>query len=177
MDLHDSHNIHKCVAESIGTFWLTFAGCGSAVIAAGFPAGRHRPARRLARLRPDACSPWRTRSATSRAAISTRPSPSASRPAGASRRKDIAPYIVAQVVGAVDRRRGPLRHRQRRARLRPRQGLRRQRLRRALAGQLQPALRPAGRGRADHDVPVHHHGRDPWQGAGRASRPSPSASG
>ncbi len=25
------------VAEAIGTFWLTFAGCGSAVIAAGFP--------------------------------------------------------------------------------------------------------------------------------------------
>jgi aquaporin Z len=29
--------IHKCVAEAIGTFWLTFAGCGSAVIAATFP--------------------------------------------------------------------------------------------------------------------------------------------
>jgi aquaporin Z len=27
----------KLVAEAIGTFWLTFAGCGSAVIAAGFP--------------------------------------------------------------------------------------------------------------------------------------------
>ncbi len=27
----------KLVAEFIGTFWLTFAGCGSAVIAAGFP--------------------------------------------------------------------------------------------------------------------------------------------
>src|SRR5215207_4058454 len=29
--------IRKYVAEAIGTFWLTFAGCGSAVIAAGFP--------------------------------------------------------------------------------------------------------------------------------------------
>jgi len=28
----------KLVAEAIGTFWLTFAGCGSAVLAAGFPA-------------------------------------------------------------------------------------------------------------------------------------------
>jgi aquaporin Z len=37
MDLHNSQNIHKCVAEAIGTFWLTFAGCGSAVIAAAFP--------------------------------------------------------------------------------------------------------------------------------------------
>src|SRR5215510_2129000 len=27
----------KYIAEIIGTFWLTFAGCGSAVIAAAFP--------------------------------------------------------------------------------------------------------------------------------------------
>jgi aquaporin Z len=30
-------DIRKCLAEGIGTFWLTFGGCGSAVIAAGFP--------------------------------------------------------------------------------------------------------------------------------------------
>jgi aquaporin Z len=30
-------NAKKYSAEAIGTFWLTFAGCGSAVIAAGFP--------------------------------------------------------------------------------------------------------------------------------------------
>jgi aquaporin Z len=30
-------SFHKYAAEAIGTFWLTFAGCGSAVIAAGFP--------------------------------------------------------------------------------------------------------------------------------------------
>jgi aquaporin Z len=30
-------NLRKWVAELIGTFWLTFAGCGSAVLAAGFP--------------------------------------------------------------------------------------------------------------------------------------------
>lgn len=30
-------NSSKYVAEAIGTFWLTFAGCGSAVIAATFP--------------------------------------------------------------------------------------------------------------------------------------------
>jgi aquaporin Z len=29
--------IRKYAAEAIGTFWLTFGGCGSAVIAAGFP--------------------------------------------------------------------------------------------------------------------------------------------
>ena len=26
-------DVRKCTAEAIGTFWLTFAGCGSAVIA------------------------------------------------------------------------------------------------------------------------------------------------
>ena len=30
-------DIRKCAAEAIGTFWLTFAGCGSAVIASAFP--------------------------------------------------------------------------------------------------------------------------------------------
>ncbi|GJD91989.1 MULTISPECIES: aquaporin Z [Methylobacterium] len=30
-------DIRKCAAEAIGTFWLTFAGCGSAVISAAFP--------------------------------------------------------------------------------------------------------------------------------------------
>ncbi|MFK4491858.1 aquaporin Z [Bradyrhizobium sp. USDA 336] len=30
-------DVKKYAAEAIGTFWLTFAGCGSAVIAAGFP--------------------------------------------------------------------------------------------------------------------------------------------
>src|SRR5215218_2869801 len=29
--------MRKYVAEAIGTFWLTFGGCGAAVIAAGFP--------------------------------------------------------------------------------------------------------------------------------------------
>lgn len=30
-------SMRKYAAETIGTFWLTFGGCGSAVIAAGFP--------------------------------------------------------------------------------------------------------------------------------------------
>jgi aquaporin Z len=33
----DGMNAKKYAAEVIGTFWLTFAGCGSAVIAAAFP--------------------------------------------------------------------------------------------------------------------------------------------
>ena len=31
-------DMRPCVAEAIGTFWLTFGGCGSAVLAASFPA-------------------------------------------------------------------------------------------------------------------------------------------
>ncbi|EKD98062.1 MAG: hypothetical protein ACD_23C00603G0001, partial [uncultured bacterium] len=30
-------NVKKWSAEFIGTFWLTFGGCGSAVLAAAFP--------------------------------------------------------------------------------------------------------------------------------------------
>ena len=30
-------SLRKYAAEAIGTFWLTFAGCGSAVLAAAFP--------------------------------------------------------------------------------------------------------------------------------------------
>src|SRR5215471_18276270 len=30
-------DMRKCLAEAIGTFWLTFGGCGTAVIAATFP--------------------------------------------------------------------------------------------------------------------------------------------
>src|ERR1700733_14133313 len=30
-------DMRRCLAEAIGTFWLTFGGCGTAVIAAAFP--------------------------------------------------------------------------------------------------------------------------------------------
>jgi aquaporin Z len=33
----NDQTVRKCLAEAIGTFWLTFGGCGSAVIAAAFP--------------------------------------------------------------------------------------------------------------------------------------------
>ena len=43
--------MRKYVAEAIGTFWLTFGGCGSAVLAAAFPESG------------SACSACRSRSA------------------------------------------------------------------------------------------------------------------
>ena len=33
--------MRKLAAELIGTFWLVFGGCGSAVLAAGMPEDRH----------------------------------------------------------------------------------------------------------------------------------------
>ena len=176
MDLHNSHNIHRCVAEGIGTFWLTFAGCGSAVIAAGFPeVGIGLLGVSLA---------FGLTVLTMAYAIGhisgchLNPAVTVGLAAGGRfPKQDILPYVVSQVIGAVIAAAVLYVDRHRRARLRPRQGLCRQRLRRALARPVQPALRPRGRGGADHDVPVHHHGRDPRQGARSASPPSPSASG
>src|SRR4051812_46478255 len=60
--------------------------------------------------------------------------------------------------------RRPLCDCERRTGFRHRQRVRRQWLWRALPGWIQLVLRSGGRGRADHDVPVHHHGCNPWQG-------------
>ena len=91
----------RFAAELIGTFWLVFGGCGSAVLAAGFPEDRNRIPGSRARVRPDSAHdgihdrndlgmpyqsggddrivgrqaiPWRARSHT---------------------------YIIAQVIGAI----------------------------------------------------------------------------
>ena len=42
----------RAIAEFLGTFWLTFGGCGAAVIAAGLSATGYRLPRRRAGLRP-----------------------------------------------------------------------------------------------------------------------------
>ncbi len=86
----------KYAAELIGTFWLTFMGCGSAVIAAGFPQvgigllglflclrleRRHHGLRGRANLNP---------------AITVGLTAGGRFPAG-----QVVPYIIAQVIGAV----------------------------------------------------------------------------
>jgi aquaporin Z len=75
-------NAKKYAAEAIGTFWLTFAGCGSAVIAAAFPqVGIGLVGVSLA---------FGLSVVTMAYAIGGR------FPAG-----QIAPYIIAQVIGAI----------------------------------------------------------------------------
>jgi glycerol uptake facilitator-like aquaporin len=155
----------KCVAELIGTFWLTLGGCGTAVIAASFP---------------QVGVGWLGVSFAFGLTLLTMAyaighisgchlNPAVTVGLTAGRRFPsnlIVPYIVAQVAGAIlaaailylvasgapgfDAAKGF-----------------------AANGYgehspgIQPPLRPRNRDRDDYDVPVHHHGRDAWEGTGR----------
>ena len=177
---HDSEHrmnpdmMKKCAAEAIGTFWLTFARLRLAVIAAAFPAGRYRPARRLPRLRPHRadhglCDRPRLRlppqsggdhrpvgrralsgAARSCRISSPRSSAASSRPScftssPAARRASISPAASPRTATASTRPASTAS------------------ARRFLAEFVMTAF------------PVHHHGRDPRQGAGglRADRHRP----
>jgi aquaporin Z len=100
VDLRDSHSLRRCAAEAIGTFWLTFAGCGSAVIAAAYPDvsigvlgvslafGLSLLTMAYAVGRISGCH--------------LNPAVTVGLAAGGRfPKQDIAPYIVAQVIGAV----------------------------------------------------------------------------
>ena len=165
----------KYAAEAIGTFWLTFAGCGSAVIAAGFPeVGIGLLGVSLA---------FGLTVVTMAYAIGhisgchLNPAVTVGLAAGGRFPADqIAPYVVAQVIGGVVARRPALSDRQRRAGLRSGEGLRLQRLWRSFARQIQPVRGLADRDRHDHDVPVHHHGLRRMARRRQASRRSRSGS-
>lgn len=92
--------IRKCAAEAIGTFWLTFAGCGSAVIAAAFPeVGIGLLGVSLAfglTVLTMAYSIGHISGCHLNPAVTVGLAAGGRFPA-----KDIAPYVVAQVIGAI----------------------------------------------------------------------------
>ncbi len=64
--------MQRLAAEALGTFWLVFAGCGSALLSAGVPQLGIGVDRDCLRLRLTVVT-WCTPSAISRAAISIPP--------------------------------------------------------------------------------------------------------
>ena len=93
-------DLRKLAAEAIGTFWLTFGGCGSAVIAAGFPeVGIGLLGVSLAfglTVLTMAYSIGHISGCHLNPAVTLGLAAGGRFPA-----KDIVPYVVAQVVGAI----------------------------------------------------------------------------
>jgi aquaporin Z len=93
-------DMRKCLAEAIGTFWLTFGGCGTAVIAAAFPqVGVGLVGVALAfglTVLTMAYAIGHISGCHLNPAVTIGLAAGGRFPA-----KDIAPYVVAQVVGAV----------------------------------------------------------------------------
>jgi aquaporin Z len=93
-------DMRKCVAEAIGTFWLTFGGCGTAVIASSFPqVGVGLVGVALAfglTVLTMAYAIGHISGCHLNPAVTVGLAAGGRFPA-----KDIAPYVVAQVIGAV----------------------------------------------------------------------------
>jgi aquaporin Z len=77
--------------------------------------------------------------------------------------RDVLPYVAAQVIGAIAGAAVLYVIASGTRRFQPRQGLCRQWLRRPFPGQVWARSGADGRGGADHDVRVRHHGRDARQ--------------
>ena len=91
----------KYAAESIGTFWLTFAGCGSAVIAAGFPQVGIGLRRRIADIRLERRHHGLCDRPHLRLSSQSRRHRRSGRRRAFSGTGQILPYVIAQVVGAI----------------------------------------------------------------------------
>ena len=168
---HRDMNAKSYAAEAIGTFWLTFGGCGSAVIAAGFPQlGIGFLGVALAfglTLVTMAYAIGHVSGCHINPAVTVGLMAGGRFPAG-----QVIPYVIAQLIGAIvaaallyliasgapgfDLAKGFATNGYGDAFTRP----------------LQPAFGIRNRSRDDDDVFVHHHGVDARQGAGgfRAAR-------
>ena len=165
----------RATAEFLGTFWLVLGGCGSAVLAAAFPAlGIGFAGVSLAfglTLLTMAFAIGPISGCHINPAVTVGLVVGKRFPAS-----ELVPYVVAQVLGG-DRGSGrPLPDRERQGGLRPRRRVRVQRLRRAFA---RAATRSGGARLRDRDD-LHVPGRDPRRDgqarAGRLRRASRSAS-
>ena len=158
-------NTKKYAAEAIGTFWLTFAGCGSAVIAAGFPqVGIGLVGVSLAfglSVVTMAYAIGHISGCHLNPAVTVGLAAGGRFPAG-----QILPYVIAQVIGAIVAAALLYVIASGAPGFDVSQGLCLQRLWRAFARAIQHDGLLHHRGGDDHDVPVHHHGRHPRQGAG-----------
>ena len=159
-------DLRKLSAEAIGTFWLTLGGCGSAVIAAGFPqVGIGLLGVSLA---------FGLTVVTMAYAIGhvsgchLNPAVTVGLAAGGRFRPDRSlPYVVAQVVGAIVGAAVLYLIASGAPGFDLAKGFASNGYARAFARQVRPRRLPGDRSGHDHDVPVHHHGRDARQGARR----------
>ena len=164
-------DVRKYAAELIGTFWLTFMGCGSAVIAAAFPqVGIGLLGVALAfglSVVTMAYAIGHISGCHLNPAVTVGLAAGGRFPAG-----QVVPYVIAQVIGAVAGAALLYVIASGAAGLRRRQGIRLEWLRRALARSLRLVACFITEVIMTVDVPVRHHGIDPRQGAGgfRAAR-------
>ena len=162
----DSMDVRKLGAEAIGTFWLTFGGCGSAVIASAFPQVGIGLARGIACLRTDGAH----HGLFHRAHLGL-PSQSSCY-ARVGRRWSLPGKGHRALCRCAGRRSDhccgrSIHHCERRAGLRCRQRFCSQRLRGAFTRQVLFVRRVPRRGGPDDDVLVHHHGCHARQSPGR----------
>ncbi len=153
------------VAEFIGTFWLVFGGCGSAVLASVFGAKLEGTPVNIGISLVGVSLAFGLTVLTMAYAIGhisgchLNPAVSVGLVAGGRfPPKDLVPYVIAQVLGGLAGAAVLYVIASGRAGLHPRGRIRCQRLRRAFPGQILPGRLPGGGSRAHVHVPDDHPG-------------------